>query len=286
MSDRSTILIADDHEDALLAYSLILKSEGYDVLSATTGEDCLRIARENRPDLILLDVRLPDISGVDVCKRIKTDSELATIFVVLVSGLEVSTDSQVLGLETGADGYITKPIDTRKLLAQIKAMLRIGENVETTIADTQRKEIARLSEFASQSRTPVTAQLYGVRPLRQSFHDIFNQMVQQYASVLELALEQQAYKINNRVTESLQEIVEQLGFLNAGPRDVVDLHSTALKMRLTDATAKKARAYINEGRMRLVEMMGHLVTYYRSRSLGASAINTSRNRAQTEGADH
>ena len=125
MNTAARILLVDDNPAILEPTAGFLRSAGYEVMEASTGEDCLRLAREWRPDLILLDVVLSDLSGVEVCRRIKEDDQTAALFVVLLSHFQVSSDKQVAGLESGADGYIARPIQTRELIARVQAMLRI-----------------------------------------------------------------------------------------------------------------------------------------------------------------
>lgn len=122
------ILVVDDEPDLLDLTSSILRSAGYEVIEATTGNDCLRIAREEYPDLILLDVNLPDINGIDVCKKIKTSPEFVDTFVILISGKHISSDSQVEGLELGADEYIVRPITGKELMARVQAVLRMQKS--------------------------------------------------------------------------------------------------------------------------------------------------------------
>ncbi len=123
--DNARILIVDDQIHALHGVSRIMKTAGYEVLEASNGTDCLKLATEHKPDLILLDVVLPDIDGMEVCRRIKSDPETANIYVVLLSSIHVESDSQADALELGADGYIARPIPNRELLARVKSMLRL-----------------------------------------------------------------------------------------------------------------------------------------------------------------
>jgi DNA-binding response OmpR family regulator len=274
--DRSPkILIADDDADTLDAYSHLLRSEGYEVSTVSSAYECLRIAREERPDLILLDVMLPDISGIEVCRQIKADPELGSIFVIHISGIEISTDQQADGLESGADLYLTKPIQYRKLLAQIQALLRIKNDVSSVMLDQQKRELDSLDRLSSVPRASVAAQMFGAPPLRKNLPEIFETLVRLYGDLLDLALEQRTYKVEHNITEHLHAIVDRLGFLNAGPRDVVDIHRAAMKRKAVQTNLLKAQAYIEEGRMRLVELMGYLVSYYRTRSLGASLTGPS-----------
>ena len=106
MSEQTRILVVDDDPALLAATVRILRSAGFDVLEATTGAECLEVARERRPDLVLLDVVLPDIDGRQVCRQLKADLALKHTFAVLVSGERKSADDRVAGLDVGADGCI------------------------------------------------------------------------------------------------------------------------------------------------------------------------------------
>lgn len=124
---KPKILCVDDEPDLLDINSTILRSAGYVVFKASTGNECLRIAIEEKPDLILLDVVLPDINGVDISKQIKTNPAFEGTYVILISGQRTSSDSKVEGLEAGADGYIVRPVSKHELLARVQAIMRIKE---------------------------------------------------------------------------------------------------------------------------------------------------------------
>jgi PAS domain S-box-containing protein len=122
---KAKILCVDDDADLLQLNSTILQSAGYEVIEACSGNECLQRIKEIRPDLVLLDVMLPDADGFELCKKIKEDPEMFGTYVILISGMEISSGSQVKGLEIGADGYITRPITAPELIARIQAILRI-----------------------------------------------------------------------------------------------------------------------------------------------------------------
>ena len=113
-----------------------MTSAGYDTFEANNGEDCLKLAAEHKPDLILLDVVLPDIDGKEVCRRIKSNTETKNIYVVLLSSIKTESDSQAEGLEYGADGYIARPIPNRELLARVKSILKL-KNVENRLRESE-----------------------------------------------------------------------------------------------------------------------------------------------------
>ena len=125
------ILIVDD--DALLRRSLKyrLEREGYTVTAAETGEDGLGLARRDPPDLILLDIGLPDQDGLGVARTLQRETHAPIIF---LTGRTQETDI-VVGLEVGAEDYITKPFGMRELLARIRVVLRRAEHAPTTIGD-------------------------------------------------------------------------------------------------------------------------------------------------------
>jgi PAS domain S-box-containing protein len=127
IAEQARILCVDDEPDLLNISVSILMSAGYEVLGATTGNEGLNIAGKEHPDLILLDVVLPDINGFDVCKQIKADKELFGIYIILISGKEISSETQAKGLEAGADGYITRPVSKHELLARVQALLRLKQ---------------------------------------------------------------------------------------------------------------------------------------------------------------
>lgn len=127
MNKTTRILVVDDEPEILNFFTLILNDAGYDVLKASTGQDGLQLAREKRPDLVLLDVLLPDLNGMEVCKQIKSDPDLHDVFVVLISGGVTDAVHKVEGLVSGADDYLVKPLDPEELLARIRSIVRLRD---------------------------------------------------------------------------------------------------------------------------------------------------------------
>lgn len=120
---KKRILVVDDEEDIVELVKYNLSKSGYEVLVATSGEDGLKIAQTQLPDMLVLDVMLPGIDGIDVCKILKKDQRTNHIAVVMLSARGEEADI-VTGLELGADDYIVKPFSPRVLLARVKAVFR------------------------------------------------------------------------------------------------------------------------------------------------------------------
>ena len=131
MSDSKNILVVEDDLDIRELISFNLKNEGHQVFEAKDGEAGIDKAREKLPDLILLDLMLPGIQGLDVCRIIKSDQETKETPIIMVTALGQEEDI-VKGLETGADDYITKPFSIKVLIARVNAVLKrsieVGED--------------------------------------------------------------------------------------------------------------------------------------------------------------
>jgi two-component system phosphate regulon response regulator PhoB len=122
---KGNIFVVDDEEDILELIRINLDREGYKVTCIEAGEECVKKAREKLPDLIVLDLMLPGIDGLDVCKILKNDSKTRHIPIIMLTAKGEESDI-VTGLELGADDYMTKPFSPKVLTARIKAVLRKG----------------------------------------------------------------------------------------------------------------------------------------------------------------
>ncbi len=132
MSKR--VVAVEDDKDILELITYNLEREGYEVTGATTGEDGIDAARSEKPDLILLDLMLPGIDGLEVCRRLKADPDTAHIPVVMVTAKGEETDI-VTGLELGADDYVTKPFSPKVLIARMRAVQRRRDRAQVTEDD-------------------------------------------------------------------------------------------------------------------------------------------------------
>ncbi len=120
---EATVLVVEDEASFVEALTIGLRREGFDVVVATDGAEALEMFEATQPDLVLLDVMLPKISGIDVCRELRKKTKIP-IIMVTAKGAEIDT---VVGLEVGADDYVTKPYRLRELVARIRAVLRRAE---------------------------------------------------------------------------------------------------------------------------------------------------------------
>ncbi|WP_033827393.1 response regulator YycF [Bacillus andreraoultii] len=132
------ILIVDDEKPIADILQFNLKKDGYEVYCAYDGDEALEIVDEVEPDLVLLDIMLPEKDGMEVCKEIRKKYEMP---IIMLTAKDSEID-KVLGLELGADDYVTKPFSTRELLARVKANLRRHQNVNTINTENATNEIA------------------------------------------------------------------------------------------------------------------------------------------------
>jgi two-component system phosphate regulon response regulator PhoB len=120
---KATILVADDEPDAVELIEVNLKTAGYNVLTAADGHEALRKARTALPDLILLDIMLPEMDGLEVCKALRRDPATSSLPIIMLTARASEID-RVLGLELGADDYITKPFSPREMVLRVKNVLK------------------------------------------------------------------------------------------------------------------------------------------------------------------
>ena len=129
LMQKYKILIVDDEQDILEFLEYNLKNDGYDVLLAHDGEQALKIARREQPDLIIMDIMMPKMDGVETCRRLREAPECKNIYVIFLTA-RAEEFSELAGFEAGGDDYIVKPIKPRVLLSRVKAILRRGADID------------------------------------------------------------------------------------------------------------------------------------------------------------
>ena len=219
MTPPAKILIVEDNPVVRFNVSHLLQSAGFAVLEASTGAEAWRLANAALPDLVLLDVMLPDASGIDLCREIKSHPELQKLFVVLLSAIETSPDSQIVGLEAGADAYIARPIENRELLARVHALWRIKQaesalrkahhELEDRVAE-RTAELLRANEaLRALSRRLVDVQESERRFIARELHDEVGQLLTGLKLLLETSLHP-ATPAQQRTLDEALDIIQQL----------------------------------------------------------------------------
>lgn len=148
------ILNVDDTDAARYAKSRILSRAGYRVIEAASGQEALNLAQSETPDLVLLDTKLPDINGFEVCRRLKSDPLTRMVLVLQTSASYVATPDKVRALDSGADNYLFEPIEPDELVANVRALLRLGR-VERELRDVDRRKDEFLAILAHELRNPL-----------------------------------------------------------------------------------------------------------------------------------
>ena len=187
----ATLLIVEDNPVVRFGVAHLLRAAGFDVLEAGDGGEGLRLAAERRPDLVLMDVLLPDGNGVDFCRAIKRAGAEGGPLVVLLSSIDISPAQQAGGLEAGADGYIARPVENRELLARVQAMLRLRaaeEALRRGRDELEQRVAERTAELRALSLKLVEVQETERRFLARELHDDFGQRLTGAKMVLEMAL--------------------------------------------------------------------------------------------------
>jgi PAS domain S-box-containing protein len=140
--DNALILVVDDDDANRYARTRLLRQAGYRVSEAMTGTEALHRAITERPHLVCLDVKLPDINGIEVCRQIKTSPAMLGTLVLQVSAAFVSDEDKIRGLDGGADAYLVLPVEPRELLAIVRALLRIRQTEQALRESEERYRLA------------------------------------------------------------------------------------------------------------------------------------------------
>jgi CheY-like chemotaxis protein len=247
----------------------------FEVTTVMSLKEAIATLDETAYNVILLDLMLPDSSGLDTLESIKEKAEQIPIVVQTGSDDE---NLVVKAFQMGANGYLHKKnIDRNLLIYAIRLAIGRQEYIiqqeKIRQQQQQEQEFQGLEHLANVSKTGITARMFGSEPIQESVPDMFAEMVLLYGELMDLALEQRAYRVEHNISEKLRQMADKLGFLKASPRDIVEIHTFALRQKNNNVTLAKAKAYVEEGRLMVLELMGYLTSYYRKYYIGLSNIN-------------
>jgi signal transduction histidine kinase len=163
---ESLVLNVDDNDGARYAKTRILTRAGLRVIEAASGGEALQMAQEQHPDLVLLDMKLPDIHGMEVCRMLKQDPATKSTLVLQTSASYLSSADKIRALDGGADNYLFEPIEPEELVANVRALLRLGR-VERQLRESDRQKDEFLATLAHELRNPLGPIRNAVELLRQ-----------------------------------------------------------------------------------------------------------------------
>jgi two-component system sensor histidine kinase/response regulator len=168
MQRNTKILVVDDREINRYIRGETLRKAGYHVVETSTGSETLKRCLQDEPDLVLLDIHLPDISGFEVCRRIKQDAKTASIMVIQISASTLEMKDQVRGLDGGADDFLLEPIEPELLVARVKSLLRL-RSVEERLRRSN-NDLAQFAYVASHDlQAPMRAVLVSAQMLQRDY---------------------------------------------------------------------------------------------------------------------
>lgn len=295
---QPAILVVDDDPAITRSLARSLRDR-FTVFTANSADAALAIIARETIAVILTDQRMPDISGVQLLERAR-DLRPEAIGILISGYTDISALVDALNLGN-VRGFLPKPWDIHQLRRQLDQAVRsyqagfLDRTVLRNTADAvnhARAQVAELrralDELASGNpatlfeqwertrrdarygpgNTPLQASFYegpppGDAPLSQRLPEIFVSLVADQSAILDQAVEHRGYRIEGRFSDNLRALGERLGTLWASPRDVIEVHTAALKSRLTGAPGARISVYAEEGRLLLPELMGNLVVFYR-----------------------
>lgn len=273
---RARTLVVEDDPDFIASLTILLAQDerlSHDLIFATTLAEAMLALEQRDVDLIILDMSLPDSTGQDTLRRMLEVADDIPV-VVLTSTAEWNFRPRAIVL--GAEDYVVKErleatvINTAVRHAVERRWLR-DQLLQTQSRRELHNELAGLAELVGSNPTPVTAALMGGQALHQALPDRFVTLRQTFEVILEMAIDKRTHQSDADsdadVGGNLRELATVLGRLHVGPRDVVHLHTEMLKACLARQPETDAGLWVAEARLLVLELMGDLAAYYRSRAL-------------------
>lgn len=170
MSPEKKILVVDDDESLVGLLRTVLSSGGYNVEGAFSGAEALRLMKTFHPELILMDIGLPDISGLEILRQIRAQAEFKEIIVMLITGT-TGLEMKIEGFNTGANDYVSKPVNPRELLLKVERFLKTAEVQKDKLASTQKETLHTIvNTLAHELSSPLAAIRHQIRLSGQEQH--------------------------------------------------------------------------------------------------------------------
>ena len=265
--EKPKVLLVDDNRESLICLENMSQDKSFDLdietVHASSGNQALKCALEQEFALMLLDVQMPGMDGFELAVTLRQHKKTKAVPIIFVTAFDHDEANVFKGYETGAVDFIFKPLQAIILKSKVKFFLDLHmKTQELKIALSRQKSLTGWGDGS------ITAQTFGVGPLRERAAGVFADVKKHYKSLLVTYLEALGFNIPPPRDE-INAMARKLGDLSAGPRDVVDLHITAVEEKSENVSAKRAMVFATEGRFLALELMGYLVDYYR---LGNSSV--------------
>lgn len=267
------VLLVEDEPEDVNKVRVILKDGksaffkgGFELADAETLTEAKQILSREKFDVILLDLILPDSRHINSLQELQ---ELVTNVPIIVQTALEDEIIAVRALELGACGYLPKVASDRDLLLYaIRSAIERKRQLANVEQSQQQQEIAILNNLSLD-----TAHFKNNNCLLQEMPDIFEELQESYYKILDRFVEQKIYKVEYKIANQINIFVEQLGCLQATPRDLLDIHTAVLKQKRNQSFSKIPKIFTIEGRYLLLELMGRLAGYYRRYYIGLNEIN-------------
>jgi DNA-binding NarL/FixJ family response regulator len=260
--ERVSILVIGQASNELiqsLSSISISKNIRFELITTTDLDSAIKLLSSENSDLVILSYTSQTLDVLESNIRKLHEININLPVIVILDSYEETLVESVLN--AGAKDYLVRgQINNDIIIRRVFSVFVQGSSTNTA-ASREYKEFERLS---TPPGTGITAQAFGVASLAEIATDTFSELIQDYAKLLHEAVESQIFKVNYNISERLRSIADGLGFLKAGPRDIVLLHQKALKIAIVSRPPEQAKIYAEEGRYLLLELMGHLVSYYRN----------------------
>ena len=269
------LLVEDEPEDIEIVQSMLHNvrssffERGFQLTCAETLSIAKQILSAQQFDVILLDLILPDSRNMNSLEELQSMN--TGIPIIVQTALEDEVVA-VKALELGSCGYLPKLASDRNLL-----LYAIRSAIE------RKQQLTNIEQFQQQEREldhledilVGISQLENDTSLKQRWPDIYAEIEQRYQQLLVRFVEQKIYQVQYEIASEINILIEQLGYLQATSKDLIQLHTDTLKQKQVSSSKKGMKAYIIEGRYLLLELMGRLVSYYRRYYVGLNKINLS-----------
>ena len=277
------LLVEDEPADVYIIQKMLDEAksaffkEGFELTCAETLNQAKQMISKTKFDVILLDLVLPDSRKITNLQQLQAIDPNTPI--IVQTALEDDAVA-VRALELGACGYLPKVASDRDLL-----LYAIRSAIE------RQQQLANLQQLPPDREIDVLENLLTDagdlksiegNSLKENIPDIFTELEHKYAFLLERFVEQKIYQVEHTISEQANVLIEQLGYLQATPRDLVVLHLSAIEQKQA-RSKKKSQAFVVEGRYLLLELMGKLAAYYRRYYIGLNKLNLTNNSYRNSG---